>query len=57
MYCPKCGQAMIRLDYYDPEGQVSPYNIVRDKKGEAWVCASCPHDPKKDAERHVKDSA
>lgn len=40
-----CGKAMIRADYYEPEGTVLLYGMVEDEKGFMWVCMVCGHDP------------
>ena len=34
MKCKKCGAHMIKISYYDPEGTIPLYRIV---KGE-WIC-------------------
>ena len=40
--CPECGDAMVKLAYYDPDGTVPLAGVVADDSGDAWVCCgSC----------------
>jgi hypothetical protein len=36
--CPRCGQFMVRLSFYDPDGEIPLHYIVVD--GEEWICTN-----------------
>ena len=40
-----CGKAMIRADYYDPDGTIPLFGMTKDKDGHLWVCTDCGKNP------------
>jgi len=40
MRCEACGEGMVRVRFFDPDGAI-PLATVKDEDGDEWVCTNC----------------